>query len=124
MGRRQAKAAACFRPETVSRLSGFPVMSDWHLYLIRTRYGALYAGIATDLGRRISEHEGAGRKGSKYLRSKGPLELAYKANIGSRGLALKAEKRIRKLPKRRKEELVAANPGRAELLKALAIEDN
>jgi len=99
-------------------------MSDWHLYLIRTRHGALYTGIATDPGRRISEHEGAGRKGSKYLRSKGPLEFAYKTNIGSRGLALKAEERIKKLPKRRKEALVAANPGRAELLETLAIEDD
>ncbi len=99
-------------------------MSDWHLYLIRTRHGALYTGIATDLRRRISEHDGAGGKGSKYLRSKGPFELVYKAKIGSRGLALKAEERIKRLPKRKKEELVAANPGRAKLLKTLAVEDN
>jgi predicted GIY-YIG superfamily endonuclease len=58
------------------------------------------------------------------LRSKGPLEFAYKSNIGSRGLALRAEERAKKLPKRRKEELVAANPGRAELLETLAIEDD
>jgi putative endonuclease len=123
MGRRQAKGGGLFQAR-ILRLPGFPVMSDWHLYLIRTRHGALYTGIATDPRRRISEHEGAGGKGSKYLRSKGPLELVYRANIGSRGLALRAEERIKRLSKRRKEELVEANPRRAKLLKTLALEDN
>lgn len=92
----------------------------WYLYLIRTRFGALYTGVATDVDRRLAEHQGTG--GAKYLRSKGPLELAYHVKIGSRGLALKAERGVRRLPKERKEEIVAARPGGAELIAQLGME--
>lgn len=94
-------------------------MSEWHVYMIRTRYGALYTGIATNVARRLTEHEGAGKRGSRYLRSKGPLQLAYSAKIGSRALALKAEGCIKKLPKRKKEAIVAGKLTAKKLLKLL-----
>lgn len=97
-------------------------MDEWHVYLIRTRYGALYAGIATDVTRRLDEHEQASRSGAKYLRSKGPLQLVYRVKIGSRAFALKAERGIKKLSKRKKEEIVAAKPTGDELLRILAIQ--
>lgn len=97
-------------------------MFEWHLYLIRTRYGTLYTGIATNVARRLAEHEETGKRGAKSLRSKGRLELAYQARIGSRGLALKVECRVKKLSKRKKEEIVAAKLGREELLEILAIQ--
>ena len=96
-------------------------MDEWYLYLIRTRYGTLYTGIATDVIRRLAEHAGA-RSGSKYLRSKGPLQLAYQAKIGSRALALKAEHCVKRLSKQRKEQIVAAKPGGEELLETLGIQ--
>jgi putative endonuclease len=91
----------------------------WHIYLLRTRYGALYTGIATDVARRLSEHEDAGKKGARSLRSKGPLELVYSARIGSRALALKVEIRIKKLPKRKKEAIVSGQPTTRALLKLI-----
>jgi putative endonuclease len=94
-------------------------MAEWHVYLIRTRFGALYTGIATDVARRLAEHEDAGKKGARYLRSKGPLQLAYSAKIGSRALALKAERWIKKLPKRRKEAIVARSLPAESLLRLL-----
>lgn len=94
---------------------------EWSLYLIRTRDGALYTGIATDVQRRLAEHEAGGPKGSKYLRSRAPLVLVYRANIGTRTLALRAEARVKKLPKHRKEEIAAGSPGVTELLDMLAI---
>jgi len=94
-------------------------MSEWHVYMIRTRYGALYTGIATNVTRRLAEHEDAGKRGSRYLRSKGPLQLAYSAKIGSRALALKAEGCIKKLPKRKKEAIVAGKLTPKKLLKLL-----
>ncbi len=95
---------------------------EWHLYLIRTRDGALYTGIATDVDRRLAEHEDGGQKGSKYLRSRAPLELVYRTKVGSRTLALRAEAAIKKLPKHQKEETIAANPRATELLDMLAIQ--
>ena len=94
-------------------------MSEWYVYLIRTRYGTLYTGIATDVARRLAEHEGAGTKGSRYLRSKGPLQLAYSAKIGSRALALKAEGCIKRLSKPKKEEIIAERLTTQALLKLL-----
>lgn len=95
---------------------------EWHVYLVRTRAGALYTGVTKDVQRRLAEHEDTKAKGAKYLRSKGPFKLTYQATIGSRALALKVEAGVKRLSKREKEELVAAKPKRDELLKILAIE--
>ena len=97
-------------------------MCEWHLYLVRTRYGTLYTGITTDVARRLAEHTEGGGSGAKYLRSKGPLQLSYQAKIGSRALALKAEYCIKKLPKWRKEKVVSARPTGKELLEILGIQ--
>jgi putative endonuclease len=92
----------------------------WSVYLVRTRHGHLYTGIATDVTRRFAEHQQGGSRGSKYLRAKGPLELVFQARIGSRSLASKAEARIRKLSKQHKEELVSGALTAADLLGELA----
>ena len=98
-------------------------MHEWHIYFVRTRYGTLYTGIATDVARRLGEHEQAGERGSKYLRSKGPLELAYQTKIGDRSLALKVERCVKKLTKEKKERIVTMTPAGKELLKFLGLSD-
>jgi putative endonuclease len=65
----------------------------------------LYTGIATDIDRRFAEHQSG--KGAKYLRGRGPLELAFKQKIGRRSSALKMERLIEKLPKSEKERIAA-----------------
>lgn len=96
-------------------------MREWHLYLVRTRHGNLYTGIAKDVSRRVAEHEGAGDKGAKYLRSKGPLEIAYAAKIGDHSLALRAEHCVKRLTKDEKEAIVARTPAGNELLAMLGL---
>lgn len=94
-------------------------MNEWHLYLIRTRQGTLYTGISTDVLRRFNEHcEG---KGAKYLRSRGPLTLVYQSKMGSRALATKAEHRIKKLQKKRKEQIISEQPEEVILLTFLRL---
>ncbi|PYT35357.1 MAG: hypothetical protein DMF52_10545 [Acidobacteria bacterium] len=78
----------------------------WSVYVVRRRDGALYTGIATDVRRRIAEHARKTGKGAKSLRGRGPLHLVFQRVIGSRGLALRVEGAIKRLPKARKEELV------------------
>lgn len=78
-------------------------MSKWHVYVIRTRLGTLYTGTATDVERRLAEHRQGGHRGSRYLRSKGPLELVYRAEIGDRSLAYRTERHIKMLTKRKKK---------------------
>ena len=94
-------------------------MLEWYLYLVRTRQGSLYTGIATDVTRRMSEHEAD--RGAKYLRSRGPLELAYQTKIGDRSLALRAERCMKKLKKTQKEEIITKTPAGDELLEILGL---
>jgi len=95
-------------------------MAEWHLYVLRTRAGSLYTGIATDVERRLAEHlRGAG---AKSLRARGPLTLVYRAPLATRGLALRAESALKKLPKAAKEALVAAQPDAAALCARLGLE--
>lgn len=95
--------------------------AEWHVYLVRTRGGALYTGIATDVARRLEEHGGKGSRGAKSLRSKGPLEVAYQARVGTRSLALKIERCVKGLTKTEKEELVEAMPACGDLLEYLGL---
>jgi putative endonuclease len=96
-------------------------MSQWYLYMIRTGDGSLYTGVATDVNRRLAEHREGGRSGARYLRGKRPLKLVYKKRIGSASLALRAERRIKKMRKARKEEIVRSNPRRGELIERLGL---
>lgn len=93
----------------------------WHVYFVRVRDGSLYTGITTDVERRVAEHAGQGGKGAKYLRGRGPLELVFHVEIGSRARALKVESRIKRLTKTRKEQIVARPPGAEGLLTMLGI---
>lgn len=79
---------------------------QWHLYMIRTKLGTLYTGIAQDVSRRLLEHQEGGKKAAKYLRGKGPLKLVFQQEIGSRSSALKAENSLKKLSKLKKEKLI------------------
>ncbi len=98
-------------------------MDEWHIYLIRTRHGTLYTGIATDVSRRLDEHGRPGDRGSKYLRSRGPLELAFQTKIGSRSLALKVERCVKKLSKKQKEMLIRTTPGGDRLVELLGLSE-
>ena len=92
-------------------------MNDWSVYLIRAAGGVIYAGIATDVDRRLDEHR-AGR-GAKYLRGRGPLAVVYRRKLGSRSLALSVERRLKRMTKAQKEAIVRVAPSRRRLLRTL-----
>lgn len=98
-----------------------PPSSCWHLYLIRCSNNSLYTGITTDIERRFLEHQSM-PQGSKYLRGKGPLQLAYQCEIGDKGLALKVEHRVKQLQKAQKERLVQSGMKKKQLLDFLDME--
>ncbi len=79
-------------------------MAVWSIYLLRCGDGSFYTGIATDVSRRIGEHE-QGKRGAKYLRGRGPLELVYQRSVGDRSVALRIEYRLKQLPRIEKEDL-------------------
>ena len=98
-----------------------PEKTAWHLYLVRTREGNLYTGIAKDVERRIAEHQKPGTRGAKYLRGRGPIELVYRREIGDHVLALQVERGVRRLSKEHKEGIVRAAPDTPQLLTMLAL---
>ena len=78
----------------------------WSLYMLRCGDGSLYTGIATDVARRLAEHQSQGSKAAKYLRGRAPLELVYTREIGTRSEALKEEWRIKRLSRAEKLALL------------------
>ena len=92
-------------------------MLNWYLYIVRCHDGSLYTGIATDVARRFSEHQGKGDKGSKYLRGRGPMVLVFQKELGSRSLALGVESKVKKLSKTIKEKLIQDNGYIEEIIK-------
>lgn len=77
----------------------------WSIYLLRCADGSLYTGIATDVERRLQEHR-CGKRGSKYLRGRGPLRLEFSQTVGDRSLASRVEHRIKQLSRQDKEALI------------------
>ncbi len=82
-------------------------MSDWSLYLVRTRQGTLYTGITTNVERRFAEHQAGCPKGARSLRGRGPLALVFSAPVGDRSRASRLEWRIKQWPRQKKEDLVS-----------------
>jgi len=79
-------------------------MSAWSLYLLRCADGTVYTGIATDVRRRLAEHE-SGTRGARYLRGRGPLSLLYQREIGDRSLATRLEMLVKKLSRDEKTSI-------------------
>jgi len=82
--------------------------STWFVYLLRCADNSLYAGITTDLKRRLNEHNHT-NKGAKYTRARRPVTLVFAENAQDKSSASKQEYKIRKLTKVKKELLVKNN---------------
>jgi len=91
-------------------------MPEWSIYLLRCADGSMYTGIATDVSRRISEHE-QGKRGAKYLRGRGPFELVYQRAVGDRSVATRIEYCVKQLSRSEKENLQRLPARIDELLK-------
>ena len=87
---------------------------DFSLYVLRCADGSLYTGIATDVQKRLAEHEG-GPRGAKYLRGRGPFEIVYSRVVGDRAMASQMEYRVKRLSRARKLDLVEGRSTLAEL---------
>ncbi|MGE0490331.1 MAG: GIY-YIG nuclease family protein [Vulcanimicrobiota bacterium] len=73
--------------------------------MVRCADNALYTGISTDVDERLRQHQ-EGERGAKFLRGRGPLQLAFSAPLGDRSLASRAEYLVKRLSKASKERLV------------------
>ncbi len=82
-----------------------PSQPAWFVYLVRCHDDTLYCGIATDLDRRVAEHNSAD-KGAKYTRGRRPVQLVHAEEVASRAQATQREGRIKKMPAAKKKSLI------------------
>ena len=80
----------------------------WYLYVVRCRDESLYAGITTDLNRRIQEHNES-PKGARYTRSRRPVELVISWIYNDRSQASQAEYAFKKLNTKKKKQSIEHN---------------
>jgi putative endonuclease len=76
---------------------------DACVYVLRCRDGSLYCGWTNGLERRVQEHQAG--KGSRYTRSRLPVELVWSRPMASRAEAMREEARIKRLPRAEKLRL-------------------
>lgn len=80
-------------------------MKKWYLYIIETKKGKFYTGIATDVERRFLEHI-SGINGAKFFRSDPPNRLVYVEDCINRSDASIKESATKKLKRKEKEDLI------------------
>ena len=83
----------------------------WYIYILKCSDSTLYAGITTDIKRRIGEHNHS-PLGAKYTHGRRPVKLVYSKKFlpagrhgKNKSLAAKEEVRIKKLSRKEKISL-------------------
>lgn len=85
-------------------------MQQFYCYIIECADGTLYTGMTADLERRLRQHNLG--IGSRYTRSRRPLRLVFVEPQPDRRAAMRRERAIKALPRKRKMALITTNPWR------------
>jgi len=84
------------------------VSADWLMYVVECSDSSYYAGITTDMTRRLNEHN-CTKRGAKYTRSRRPVKLIYFESHENRSEASRAEAAFKKLTRKKKEAYIDWN---------------
>lgn len=76
--------------------------------------GTFYTGISTDVQRRLRQHNGELVGGARYTSARRPVVLVYKKPSTDRSSASKEEYQIRRLPRARKQALIAQHAANSD----------
>ena len=74
----------------------------YYVYIVQCADETLYTGTATDIKRRIEEHNSS-EKGAKYTRARRPVTLVYSEVLPDKSSALKREYEIKKKMSRKEK---------------------
>ena len=85
-------------------------MPDWYVYMVRCADASLYTGIATDVQRRVAEHNASDTLAARYTRARRPVQLVYEEVCASRAAAAQREYAIKQLTRAQKENLIQSMP--------------
>jgi putative endonuclease len=78
---------------------------SWYLYVLQCSDDTLYAGITTDISRRVKEHN-VSSKGAKYTRSRRPVKVIYTVKFVDRSTAQIAEISFKKKTRPQKLDII------------------
>jgi putative endonuclease len=78
---------------------------DWQVYLLRCADGTFYTGVASNLARRLRQHNGEIAGGARYTRSRRPVELVWSESCADRSQAQVREAELRRLSRAQKRAL-------------------
>ena len=102
-----SKTASKTAPKTApAKRTAAAALKQWHVYLVRCADDTLYTGVATDVRRRLAEHNGESRAGARYTRTRRPVTLVYQELAADRSEAGKREYAIKQLPRSAKLALL------------------
>ena len=73
-------------------------------YILKCSDGTFYTGWTNELKKRLKAHNEG--KGAKYTKTRRPVALQYYEVFASREEAMRREYQIKRLPRKRKEELI------------------
>ena len=92
--------------------------NQFFVYILICSNGSYYTGYTSDLNRRFNEHQN-GKAKCKFTRSFKPLQIAQHWIIDDgKKMAMKAERLIKKLSRKKKEQLILHPDQLAEMIKA------
>lgn len=74
------------------------------VYILECSDGTYYTGMAKDVHQRLEQHNSG--RGAKYTRGRRPVRLVYSEETETIGAALRREKQIQRLPRRKKIKLI------------------
>jgi putative endonuclease len=80
-------------------------MSQWQVYMLECADGSLYTGVATDVLRRLRQHNGELVGGARYTSSRRPVRLVWSEACADRTTAQIREAEIKKLERGEKLKL-------------------
>ena len=83
----------------------FHRVATFQVYILRCADGTYYTGSTNNLPARLKLHHAG--NGAKYVRGRGPLKLVYAKTYRYYKLAVTAEKRLKRLARKRKEALIS-----------------
>ena len=65
--------------------------TNWYVYVVQCADGSLYTGVATDLQRRLRQHNGELTGGARYTMGRRPVQLLWSEALADRGAAQRRE---------------------------------
>ena len=81
--------------------------APWLVYLLQCADRSLYAGVTTDLVRRLQQHNGQLAGGARYTKARRPVALVWSEACDSRSEAQQREYALRCLSREQKLALIA-----------------